>query len=346
MGDWGIRCGGIGTIGSYGVLIEKSDISYNTKGGICQLHIYSLLTNIQVNRNLIYRNDISSNGGPGILTRGASNSILENDISTNGDSGILLEGSDILDSTTYSYNTTIERNYMEHNAGGELYFEPWHDPVSGEKHVFGSVYFGHNYLNSALASITKPGVTSHITAKARAGSLPLTGGSTQSWGLVSIVIEDNSTSSLNMNLIDADDLFDPWSRLSTCGGHAPHDRDAAFLNSHNAATSARGEYGNDYFEIDADISLSGVDVTKLFPVVKITQTAPTSTTANPQIVTSGVKNGRKLLIIGSSDVNTMTFNHGNGLSLVGGVSVVLGANDLIEFVFLDGTWYEKYRTNH
>lgn len=67
---------------------------------------------------------------------------------------------------------------------------------------------------------------------------------------------------------------------------------------------------------------------------------PVTVTANPAI-TAGSQVGQKLTIIGRSDINTLTFNDGNGLDLNG--PVILESSSCIGLEF-DGTnWFEIFR---
>ena len=65
-------------------------------------------------------------------------------------------------------------------------------------------------------------------------------------------------------------------------------------------------------------------------------------TANPQIV-AGTIDGQILKLYGTSDVNTVTLEDGNGLELRG--SVLLGANDFIELQWNLTSWAETSRNN-
>ncbi len=66
-------------------------------------------------------------------------------------------------------------------------------------------------------------------------------------------------------------------------------------------------------------------------------------TANPQIVTSGSTLGDELTLIGRSDTNTLTLDHGTGLDLNG--QCILKAGSIIRLIF-DGTnWAEVSRND-
>lgn len=67
-------------------------------------------------------------------------------------------------------------------------------------------------------------------------------------------------------------------------------------------------------------------------------------TADPQIE-AGDNDGDRLMLIGTSDTNTVTLEDGTGLALKG--SIVLGADDILELVWSadDSLWYETNRNN-
>jgi len=69
--------------------------------------------------------------------------------------------------------------------------------------------------------------------------------------------------------------------------------------------------------------------------------------ANPQIA-AGYKDGTVITIIGSSDVNTLTLEDGDGLALAGGAAMVLGANDTITLAYISALslWVELSRSNN
>jgi len=76
-------------------------------------------------------------------------------------------------------------------------------------------------------------------------------------------------------------------------------------------------------------------------------TAAVNITADPQIA-DAYKDGTRITIIGTSDVNTLTLDDGTGLALAGGVSMVLGQYDSITLVFNEamGIWIEISRSNN
>ncbi len=69
-------------------------------------------------------------------------------------------------------------------------------------------------------------------------------------------------------------------------------------------------------------------------------------TANPQIFAA--KNGRKIMIVGSSNTNTLKLDNGSGLALAGGASITLGLADNIELMYVTGlaVWMEISRSNN
>lgn len=69
-------------------------------------------------------------------------------------------------------------------------------------------------------------------------------------------------------------------------------------------------------------------------------------TANPQIATPTT--GRIIIIVGSSDTNTLRLDDGNGLQLVGGTSFIIGRFDTITLLYVStlSSWVELYRSNN
>lgn len=68
-------------------------------------------------------------------------------------------------------------------------------------------------------------------------------------------------------------------------------------------------------------------------------------TANPRI--TPMNDNAFLRLEGNDDTRTVTLADGNGLSLTGGTTVVLGNNDVIAFHFNKSKdlWVEDYRSN-
>lgn len=66
-------------------------------------------------------------------------------------------------------------------------------------------------------------------------------------------------------------------------------------------------------------------------------------TADPQIVAGADKN--ILTLRGTSDVYTVTFSHGRGLNLAGGISCQLGLGDVLTLVYVaaSSVWVETSR---
>ncbi len=69
-------------------------------------------------------------------------------------------------------------------------------------------------------------------------------------------------------------------------------------------------------------------------------------TSNPQVV-PGSFDGQQLYIVGDDDTNTVELDHGDGLALVGGAPIVLGAGDCLALRWDDATstWCEMFRAN-
>lgn len=69
-------------------------------------------------------------------------------------------------------------------------------------------------------------------------------------------------------------------------------------------------------------------------------------TANPQIAIPTT--GRIIVIVGSSDTNTLKLDDGNGIQLAGGVSFTIGRFDTITLLYVStlSTWVELYRSNN
>jgi hypothetical protein len=68
---------------------------------------------------------------------------------------------------------------------------------------------------------------------------------------------------------------------------------------------------------------------------------PVTLTSVPQIAPDVT--GERKTLIGTSNVNTLTVVHGNGLSLENGLPFTIGLNDIIEFVRYNSLWNEKTR---
>jgi hypothetical protein len=72
----------------------------------------------------------------------------------------------------------------------------------------------------------------------------------------------------------------------------------------------------------------------------------TDISANPQIV-AGV-DGQVIIIVGSSDTNTLKLDDGNGLQLAGGAACTLGVGDTITLIYMSalGVWLELSRSDN
>jgi hypothetical protein len=71
-------------------------------------------------------------------------------------------------------------------------------------------------------------------------------------------------------------------------------------------------------------------------------------TANPQINVSSATSGQVLMLICTSDVNTVKFDDGNGLQLAGGVSFTMGSGDVLCLTYNStvGAWLEISRSDN
>jgi hypothetical protein len=69
-------------------------------------------------------------------------------------------------------------------------------------------------------------------------------------------------------------------------------------------------------------------------------------TANPAIAAGS--DGQELVLLGTSDTNTVTFSNGNGLSLASGVSFTMGAGDTLRLIYdaANSVWRELSRANN
>ncbi|MBF0331638.1 MAG: hypothetical protein HQL17_06845 [Candidatus Omnitrophica bacterium] len=72
---------------------------------------------------------------------------------------------------------------------------------------------------------------------------------------------------------------------------------------------------------------------------------PVVVSANPAIVAGS--DGQELVLLGSDNTNTVTFNTGNGLALDSGVSFTMGAGDVLRLIYdaANSVWREVARTN-
>lgn len=94
------------------------------------------------------------------------------------------------------------------------------------------------------------------------------------------------------------------------------------------------------------VAATGIVKGKIADVIYYDGTAAIDITANPQIAAS--YNGRKITIVGSSDVNKLTLDDGDGLALAGGASMELGQYDTITLVYVSALsiWVELSRSNN
>ena len=89
---------------------------------------------------------------------------------------------------------------------------------------------------------------------------------------------------------------------------------------------------------------TGITVAMLNEFMYYDEAAATDISSNPQIVDG--RNGQRITIIGSSDVNTLTLDDGTGLALTG--QCVLGSGDSITLAYSSGLdiWVEISRSNN
>ena len=114
----------------------------------------------------------------------------------------------------------------------------------------------------------------------------------------------------------------------------------------NHTLEVSGTFG---FVPSADVSMSagtGLTVTNTIMRVVSSGAGDTTITANPSIVDAS--DGRMVIIQGTSDTQTVTFNDGNGLALAGGAAMTLGKGDTLTLYrdAGDDLWYEVARSNN
>lgn len=93
------------------------------------------------------------------------------------------------------------------------------------------------------------------------------------------------------------------------------------------------------------VVLAGTTIPVTTSFIKVAPTAARDLTAvNPQIAAG--TDGQQLILMGTSDTNTVKLGSGNGLVLFGGVSFTLGFNDILRLVYSDSNWYEISRSDN
>lgn len=98
---------------------------------------------------------------------------------------------------------------------------------------------------------------------------------------------------------------------------------------------------------NTDITASiGIKLTHDIMRIQSATAGPITTTANPQI--SKGQDGQQIVLEGLDDVKTVTITNGNGLALAGGLSFVIGNNDVIGLIYNEAKnlWLEKHRSNN
>ena len=98
-------------------------------------------------------------------------------------------------------------------------------------------------------------------------------------------------------------------------------------------------------------NLTGVgDTISKNPFIELRATSPLIMTSTPTI-SPGISDGERIIIRGSDNTNTITLQSetnlaGSNLYMAGGVDIVLGANDWVQFRWnnLTGTWEEQTRS--
>ena len=63
-------------------------------------------------------------------------------------------------------------------------------------------------------------------------------------------------------------------------------------------------------------------------------------------VSTGTYDGQLVIIRGMDDINTLTISDGNGVSLAGAVSMVLGLDDILMLMWNGSIWIELSRSNN
>ena len=91
---------------------------------------------------------------------------------------------------------------------------------------------------------------------------------------------------------------------------------------------------------------TGITSAMLSPVMYFNTAAAINISSNPQIADG--YNGQQILIVGSSDTNTLTLEDANGLQLAGAASMVLGVGDNIRLIYITALdlWLEVSRSNN
>jgi len=325
-GDYAIRLGNDYHVSKVNIFACRFQL--NTKGGIYGRTVSSK----QVNAISILNNEISNNYSHGIDLVGTNVKIRDNIIQGNDGCGIFMSAADLGDVTCNSYNTVIEGNYIEENKGGNIYMEYWYDNGI-QFHV--KTRINNNFLYLNTSTITKEGVTAHITTTDASGAV-------ETYGFRNFFLGNGNEFTGTAPCFDGNDVLDYTALIEVTrqyGSLATY-----YTNIDNATISIEGVSFAPPINI-GHVPVTGITADQLHSATQLTMTSPINITTNPQIV-AGYQ-GQLINIIGNSDINTLTLETGNGLSLdVSKGPMVLTNNDVITLMYRVNTWIEISRSTN
>jgi len=118
----------------------------------------------------------------------------------------------------------------------------------------------------------------------------------------------------------------------------------------NSLLSGAGEGSSSLPALNIQNLTGATDTISKNPFIEVRATSPLTMTSTPTI-SPGLVDGERIIIRGSSNTNTITLQSesnltGSNLYMEGGIDVVLGANDWIQFRWnnLLSTWDEITRS--
>lgn len=319
-----------------GVNIENSCFQQNVTAGIKGINnpgAARQLNAININNNMIIQN------GHGIHIMGSLINIIGNTIQNQTKTGIFLSSRILGEVDSQSQNINIENNYMEENVEASIIGEVYYNAVGPVTQTIMYLTIQNNYVYQTDAVTTE---NADIIFRRAAGSANFNG------LLYSQILRNNLRTSGALYRIDANDCLN-----NTCTLLVDNCETVDFLTLYAGlweTTFQRpeiiGRINCPGYKNIGHIPVTGITAAQLAPVMAIQQTAAIDITSNPQIAAG--QHGQEISIIGYSDVNTLTLDDGNGLKLAGGVSMVLGQDDIIrlKYSITNAVWFEISRSDN
>lgn len=122
--------------------------------------------------------------------------------------------------------------------------------------------------------------------------------------------------------------------------------------SYNYNQNIQAHFKSSVNSIDAGTGITAGMLTRT--IIRVVGNAlPITVTATPSIPITGVPDGSIIILQGTDDTNTVTFNDeattsGSKLQLNSGANCSLGKGDVLSLCFdlTDGFWYELFRSNN